>query len=107
MEPQNFKPADYAAIRILYADPFSEVYCPRCGSRMKYVVKNRFDSVGNLYFLECTNTPRCFFFSIPPAATPECIRWQEPGLIKQEDIDFDKCCRSCRVAEYCKVDRNK
>ena len=106
MEPQNLKPADYAAIMALYTNPFAEVYCPRCGNRMKYVMKNKFDSLGNLYHLECTNTPRCFFYPIPPTVTPECIRWCEPDKAKPGDIDFDHCCLSCRVLEYCAVDKS-
>ena len=107
MEPQNLGHADYAAIGAWYTNPFAEVYCPRCGNRMKYVVKNRFDSLGNLYHLECTNTPKCFYFSIPPTVTPECIRWQEPDKVNPEEIDFNHCCYSCRVSKHCAVERGK
>lgn len=107
MEFQNLKAADNAAIRDLFSNPFSEVCCPRCGKRMKFIVMAKLETIGNVYDIVCSNTPRCFFYPIPAPLTPECIRWQEPDKVKPEEISFDHYCSSCRVLKYCAVDRGK
>ena len=104
MEPQKLSADDYTAFKTLYYDPFADVHCPRCGSRIKYVVKTRSMSLGNIYDIECSGTPRCFYFRIPPMLTPECIRWHEPDEINAGYATATYPCSSCRVLEYCTVD---
>lgn len=81
MEFQNLQAADYTAIRAKYEDPEAVVLCPRCGSRLRYVVKNRFEELGIIYNIECSSG--CFFYPIPPSVTPESIKWNEP---REEDL---------------------
>ena len=103
MEFQNLKAPDYAAIMALYRNPFAQVYCPRCGNRMKLVVKARFSSGENIYTIECT-TPRCLFYPIPPTVTPECIRWRHPDEIKAAGAIPVRCSSSCCARDRCAVE---
>ena len=81
MEFQNLQAIDYVTIRSLCTNPFSNVHCPRCGSRLRFVVKTKSIDLGNIYNIECSRTRRCFYYPIPPLLTPACLKWLEPNQI--------------------------
>lgn len=107
MEPQHMTPGDWKAFRTLYTNPFAEVNCSQCGSRVIYKVGTRSEALGNIYYIECTGTPRCWFYPIPPTLTPECIRWQHPDEIKANRLSTVQCDKSCVVTERCAVELEK
>ena len=96
--------ADFKAFRTLYSNPFAEVVCPRCGSRLIYVVKGSYVDLENIYNIECSGTPRCWFYPIPPTVTPECIRRMHPDEIKTAGAFPVRCSSSCVVREHCTVE---
>lgn len=107
MEPQHMTKGDWKAFKTLYSNPFAEVCCSQCGSRLLYKVSTKSEALGNIYYIECSGTPRCWFYPIPPTVTPECIRWHHPVEIKAGTATADYNCSACCVADRCTVDKKE